>query len=129
MPRLEVAIVDRDGAARVVNAARPATLVAFEDEHEGKMMPETIREIAWVVHHALGVEQPLDEWLATLEDVSAQADDVGRAKRIIGGDERARQEALGELPIADEEEAGPARPPPDDPAVAQLEEVTAGGRS
>jgi hypothetical protein len=114
----------------VVNAARPATLVAFEDAHEGKMMPETIREIAWVVHHALGVEQPLDEWLATLEDVSAQAEDVALARRIIGGDDDARKIALGELP-REEPPAGEeddAERPPTDPAVEQLEVAAGGGR-
>jgi hypothetical protein len=96
--RLQVAIIERDGSAQIVNAARPATLVAFTDAHEGKVMPETIREIAWVVHHSLGIEQPLDEWLATLEDISALPDDVALARRIIAGDEDARKIALGELP-------------------------------
>ena len=127
MPRLEVAVIDRDGEAVVVNAARPATLVAFEDAHDGKMMPETIREIAWVVHHALNLEEPLDEWLAGLEDVSAQAEDVALARRIIAGDEDAKRMALGELPRPEPEE-DEQRPPPEDPAVEQLEAV-AGGRS
>jgi hypothetical protein len=134
MPRLEVAVIDREGGATIVNATRPATLVAFEDAHEGKMMPETIREIAWVVHHALGIAQPIDEWLATLEDVSAQPEDVKLARRILAGDEDARKIALGELQpeesladkidAANEEDA--ERPPPD--VTADLEAV-AGGRS
>ena len=108
--RLEVAIIERDGTAQVVNAARPATLVAFTDEFD-KTMPETIREIAWVVHHALAIEQPLDAWLATLEDISALPDDVALARRIIGGDDEARKIALGELPN------------PDAPTLADLEGV------
>ena len=134
MPRLDVAVIDRDGAARVVNAGRPATLVAFEDAHEGKMMPETFREISWVVHHALAIEEPLNEWLDTLEVVSAQPEDVALARSIIGGDVRARKIALGELPPEEPEE--PEEPVqeddelgPPDPAAAQLEEVAAGGRS
>ncbi|HEY3020270.1 MAG TPA: hypothetical protein VGJ32_08760 [Solirubrobacteraceae bacterium] len=131
MPRLEVAVISRDGEATIVNASRPATLVAFEDAHEGKMMPETIREIAWVVHHALGIEQPLDEWLPTLEDVSAQAEDVALARRIIAGDEDARKIALGELPrpaASGDEGADDARPPPG-PAVEDQLGAVAGGRS
>jgi hypothetical protein len=112
MPRLEVAVIARDGSAKIVNASRPATLVAFGDEHEGKQMPESIREIAWVVHHALGVEQPLDEWLASLEDVSAMPDDLALARRIIAGDEDAKRYALGEL------EALPPATDPTPPAPA-----------
>lgn len=124
--RLEVAVIDRDGNATIVNASRPASLVAFEDAHDGKMMPETIREISWIVHHALGIEQPLNDWLATLEDVSADPDDVARARKIIDGDEHARRVALGE------EQEDDYRPPPvngGDPAMEQLEEAAAGGGS
>ena len=130
MPRLEVAVITRDGDALVVNAARPASLVAFSDAHEGKSMPETFREIAWIVHRALDVEQPLDEWLATLEDVSAMPEDVAVAKRILAGDEAARAYVLGELDELPD-------PTPTDPALAQLNGEpsgaltgeTSGGRS
>lgn len=122
MPRLEVAVISRDGDAVVVNAARPATLVAFEDAHDGKTMPETIREVAWGVHHALGIEEPLDEWLAGLEDVSAMPADVALAKRIVAGDEVARKIALGELPPEEETDNSP----PPEPA---MEEAIAGGGS
>jgi uncharacterized protein (UPF0147 family) len=131
MARLEVAVIDREGDAMVVNAARPLTLVAFEDAHEGKSMPQTVREVAWMVHHALAIEQPLDEWLATLEDVSADPDVVALARRIIDGDEQAKRQALGEEPPAAEpehEEGGNERPPPEsDPAVEQLTEAASGG--
>jgi hypothetical protein len=120
MPRLEVAVISRDGGARVVNAARPATLVAFSDAHDGKLMPETHREIAWVVHHALDVAEPLDVWLDSLEDVSAIDEDVKLAKRIIAGDEEAREVALGLRERPAEEEDAEASDPP-------LEEVSAAG--
>jgi len=127
-----VAVVDRDGQAIIVNASRPATLVAFEDAHPGKQMPSSIREVAWVVHHALGIEQPLDEWLATLEDISAVPEDVELARRVLGGDERARRQALGEIPRdePDEPEQGEevnGRPP--DPALEQAEAGIGGGSS
>src|SRR5262245_32346288 len=95
MPRLDVAVIHRDGSAEIVNAARPATLVAFSDAHDGKLMPETMREIAWVVHRARAIEEPLEEWLETLEDVSADDEDVRLARRIIRGDEAARDRYLG----------------------------------
>jgi hypothetical protein len=129
--RLEVAIIERDGTAQIVNAARPATLVAFTDEFD-KTMPETIREIAWVVHHALAIEQPLDTWLATLEDISALPDDVALARRIIGGDDEARQIALGEIENPNppdiegvmHDEAGENGGRPFDPALEQLTAAT-----
>lgn len=97
MPRLDVAVIHRDGSAELVNAARPATLVAFTDEHDGKMFPESPREIAWTVHRALGIDQELDEWLAGLEDISANPADVRLARRIIAGDAEAKAIALGEV--------------------------------
>jgi hypothetical protein len=128
MARLEVAVIDRDGSAMVINAARPLTLVAFEDAHDGKSMPQTVREVAWMVHHALAIEQPLDEWLATLEDVSADPDTVALARRIIDGDEHAKRQAIGEEPMPPAEEDGDERPPPEqDPAIAQLTEAASGG--
>jgi hypothetical protein len=115
MPRLEVAVVTRGGDAQIVNAARPASLVAFSDAHENKVMPETMREIAFVVHHALGVAEPLDEWLDTLEDVSAAPEDVERARRIMAGDEEERQRAIGELPPEEEKAHPPPEPEPEEP--------------
>lgn len=129
MPRLEVAIISRDGEAVVVNAARPASLVAFGDQFDGKMMPDNPREVAWLVHHALEVSEPLEEWLKTLEDISAAPDDVRLARRILAGDEEARQIALGELPPEEpeQEEEEPDDGPPPDPALEQLEGALAGG--
>jgi hypothetical protein len=104
MPRLDVAVITRDGDAEIVNAARPAALVAFSDAHEGKLMPETTREIAWLVHRTLGVEEPLEEWLETLEEISADDADVRLARRIIAGDEIARRIVLGEIAPDDDAE-------------------------
>jgi hypothetical protein len=130
MPRLEVAVISRDGSAKVVNVARPATLVAFSDKHPGKAMPETYPEVAFTVHHALEISEPLDEWLQSLEDISAQPEDVALAKRILAGDEQAKQIALGEIPKEEpeqeEEEEGDNSRPPTDPALEQLETITGG---
>jgi hypothetical protein len=119
MPRLEVAVVKRDGSAQIVNASRPASLVAFSDAHDGKVMPETIREIAFVVHHAMGLDEPLDDWIASLEDLSAFPEDVARAKRIIAGDEHAKRVALGEEEEEEEESSDPSQV---DPLVEQIDE-------
>ena len=107
MPRLEVAVIGRDGTALIVNAARPGSLVAFADAHEGKEMPTSPREVAWLVHHALGEERELTEWLDTLEDLSALDSDVRLARKIIRGDPEAKAKALGEY---DEDEDEPAEP-------------------
>ena len=124
MPRLEVAVIGRDGTALIVNAARPGSLVAFSDAHEGKEMPETPREVAWLVHHALGEERPLEEWLATLEDLSAQNADVRLARKIIRGDPEAIDRALGRYDPdedEDEDEAKPSEPEPETDAEAETE--------
>lgn len=119
--RLEVAVIYSDGTAEVVNASRPATLVAFSDEHPGKMMPESIREIAWVVHRALGITEEMDEWLLGVEDLSAAPEDVALARKVMGGDEEAKRMALGEIPRPSGEEVENGSPP--DPALAQLTEL------
>jgi hypothetical protein len=125
MPRLEVAVIHRSGDAQLVNASRPATLVAFADEFDGRMFPETPREIAWIVHRALGVAEPLDEWLEGLEDIAADPSTVKLAKRILAGDDEARAIALGE---ADPDE--PAEPMPDPTeAMALLAEIRGASRS
>jgi hypothetical protein len=118
MARLDVAVISRDGSALIVNATRPASLVAFEDTHDGKVMPETVREIAFVVHHALGIDEPLDEWLDSLESISALDEDVALARRIIDGDEHAKKIALG---LAEPEDSEAPDPTPTDPAIEQVE--------
>lgn len=75
MPRIEVAVTYNDGTREIVNAGKPAVLVAFGDEH-GHPGPESPREIAWLVHRALGVEEPLNEWLDTLDDLDGSEDAV-----------------------------------------------------
>lgn len=78
MPRIDVAVTYSDGTVEVVNAGRPAVLVAFGDEH-GKAAPETPREVAWLVHRALDVKKPLTEWLEELDDLDASDEAVESA--------------------------------------------------
>jgi hypothetical protein len=93
--RLYVALLRRDGSAEIVNASRPASLIAFSDAHEGKDSPDTPREMAWLVHHALGVETDLDAWLLEIEDMSPAPADLALARRIQAG-ETTLEEALAE---------------------------------
>jgi hypothetical protein len=86
MPRLYVAVLGRDGSAEIVNAGRPGSLVAFSDAHDGKVVPESTREIAWLVHHAFGITEPLDRWLDTLEDVSVQPEDLELVRKVQAGE-------------------------------------------
>jgi hypothetical protein len=86
MPRLYVAVLGRDGSAEIINAGRPGSLVAFSDAHDGKVVPESTREIAWLVHHALGIAEPLDKWLDGLEDVSVQPEDLEVARKVQAGE-------------------------------------------
>lgn len=99
MPKLEVALATVDGTRQIVNIGRPAVLIAFADEF-GKAMPglsdpridgdENVsvglsptvwREYAWCTHRALGIEQPLDEWVETLDELTAN-DDAVEALRV-----------------------------------------------
>lgn len=128
MPRLDVAVIHRDGSAEIVNAGRPATLVAFSDEHDGKMFPETPREIAWIVHRALGIDGDLDSWLETLEDISAQPADVRLARKIVKGDERARAIVMGEVEAEEGEDGATPTVDPSE-AVELLEQIRGAGRS
>ena len=73
MPRIEVALVYQDGRKEVVTVGRPADLIAFADKFEkvAPSEPYAIRELAWLAHRSLRVEQPLDEWIDTLEDITS----------------------------------------------------------
>lgn len=87
MPRIEVAIRLRDEAqAEVHNIGRPAALVAFGDQF-GKMSPNDYAEFAWLAHRAIvGKDGPsLDEWLETLDDLTA-GPEVEQIKRELRGD-------------------------------------------
>jgi hypothetical protein len=119
-----IAIFWRDRRVEVVNGNRPATLLAFAREH-GKDQPESYDEVAWLVHNALGVEQPLDEWVEGLEHLSAFPDDVALARRCIAGDEDAIAEAYGErepeLAPVDDVREGVQQDPTPPPVESPLE--------
>jgi hypothetical protein len=78
MPRIDVALVYRDGRREVVTVGRPADLIAFADKFEktAPSEPYAIRELAWLAHRALKVEQPLDEWVEELDERTGQEDVV-----------------------------------------------------
>lgn len=92
MPRIIVAVTDRDGEPQLVNIGRPAALVAFADKY-GKNVPEAYPEVAWLTHRALSIDTPLDEWLETLEDLTANDAEVERVDRELAG----RQTPLEQL--------------------------------
>jgi hypothetical protein len=74
MPRIDIALVYTDGRKEVVTVGRPADLIAFADTFEkvAPSEPHVIREAAWLAHHALHIEQPLDEWVQTLDDITTE---------------------------------------------------------
>jgi hypothetical protein len=119
MPRLDVAVFGRDGSAVLVNANRPAGLIAFSDAHDGKAFPDTPREIAWIVHRQLGVDTPFEEWLETLEEISPAPADLILARKIIRGEttlEAEHERELAELEAGEQEltaAATPAAPAPE----------------
>ena len=71
MPRIQIAVEYRDGRKENVTVGRPADLIAFADTFR-KIAPDAngpdlMREAAWLVHRALRVERPFDEWVDELE--------------------------------------------------------------
>jgi hypothetical protein len=78
MPRMEIALVYTDGRKEVVSVGRPADLIAFADEFEklAPTEPYAVRELAWLAHRALKVEQPLDEWVEGLDELTGADDEI-----------------------------------------------------
>jgi len=87
MPRIDVGLVYDDGRKQVVSVGRPADLIAFADTFDklAPSEPHVIREAAWLAHHALGVEQPLDQWVQTLEDITTDEDAVAEIRAELEG--------------------------------------------
>lgn len=81
MPRITV-VVERDGAATVENIGRPSGLVAFGDKW-GKSAPTTYGEVAWLAHRVLAAEVPFQEWLDSLDELTANDDVVERVQREL----------------------------------------------
>jgi hypothetical protein len=102
MPQIDVAVATRDGARRIVNVGRPGLLIAFADKF-GKTAPEPphiMRELAWLVHHELKVEQPLDEWVETLVELTDNQEDVARLRDEWEPDPREAVDGTGPPPPA-----------------------------
>lgn len=78
MPRFDVLLVADDGTHTIVNAGRPRALVDFSQEF-GHQEPRDVREVAWLVHSALRIDQPLDEWLDGLFLLTADDEDIDAA--------------------------------------------------
>jgi hypothetical protein len=71
MAKHQIAVEYVDGRRELVTIGRPADLIAFADKFE-KVAPDTsgpylVREAAWLVHRALRVDEPFEEWIETLE--------------------------------------------------------------
>ena len=79
MPRILVAVATAEGARAILNVGRPRDLIAFADAHVHNE-PQTIRELAWLTHHALNVEAPLDDWIDTLDELTAAEASVQRLR-------------------------------------------------
>ena len=56
-----------DGSFKIINPSRPKLLLAFELEHN-KPAPEGARENLWLVWHALGRPETLDDWIDTVDE-------------------------------------------------------------
>ena len=84
MPRIEVAVTPADGQVDVHNVGRPAVLAAFGDKF-GKTAPTTYSELAWLAHRTLARDEPLEAWLESLDELTADPRALARAKREVQG--------------------------------------------
>jgi len=85
MPRIDVALVFTDGRREVVTVGRPADLIAFADNF-GKIAPSephAVRELVWLAHHALKVDEPLDQWVEQLDDITSDEEGVAEVRAAI----------------------------------------------
>lgn len=82
MPRMDVAVATSDGTRLIVNAGRPGDLIAFADKFRkiGPDGPDTIRELAWLTWHTLGIEQDFLLWMKTLEELTPDPEEVERLR-------------------------------------------------
>jgi hypothetical protein len=87
MPRIDIALVYVDGRKEVVSVGRPADLIAFADKFDklAPSEPHAIRELAWLAHRALRVEQPLDQWVETLDELTGEDDVVAAMRAELDG--------------------------------------------
>jgi hypothetical protein len=69
--RVEIRVVYDDGTEEVIQAGRPAALIAFADEFE-KVAPDGVdvmREAAWLAHRALRTDEPFEAWIDRVAEI------------------------------------------------------------
>jgi hypothetical protein len=69
--RVEIRVVYEDGSEEVIQAGKPAALIAFADEFKKVAPdgPDVMREACWLAHHASGSELPFAEWLERVAEI------------------------------------------------------------
>jgi len=85
--RVDVALVFEDGQKEVVSVGRPADLIAFADEFQqsAPSEPYAIRQLAWLAHRALRVDEPLDSWVERLDDITGDETRVAEIRAELNG--------------------------------------------
>lgn len=99
--RLDVALVYTDGRKEVVTVGRPADLIAFADQFD-KLAPDgphAIREITWLTHRTLRSSVPLEQWIESLEDITADRDAVAEMRQELGAPDPTDAAAAEPTPI------------------------------
>ena len=113
MPLVEIGI-RVGGEWRVLAAGRPSDMIAFEDEYgvpgpdpeSGKMW----RQVSWLAHRIDAPLEPFDQWLASVEDITADPDQLVTIKAELAA-------KVNGAPTA----------PPDPPVSPTLEAATGAG--
>jgi hypothetical protein len=133
MPKIDV-LVARGDEEQIVAAGRPVHLIAFY-ERFGHDSPQNVPELAWLTHRALGVEEPLQEWVKTLDELTAAPIDVQKARARMHGEgeittPEAIRRAAAELGISEEQLAAASAgldPTTPTPVVGVLESARPSG--
>lgn len=124
MPRIDVALVFRDGRREVVTVGRPSDLIAFADNFDkiAPSEPHAVRELVWLAHRALRIDEPLDTWVESLDDITSDEEQVAEIRAELGESDpgEAAVEAASPTPIRPEAELPPTNDRPTESEVESL---------
>ncbi len=83
--RAKMIVTMDDGSVHEFNPNRPRLLLDME-KRWGVQTPERHEHVVWLAHHALKVDEPLDEWVDGVEDIVAMsAEEIAAAEAMDEG--------------------------------------------
>jgi hypothetical protein len=107
-PPTEVAVVMRDGTARIVDVGAPAQLVWLSDHYPDADLDRpglaAYAMTARLVHHVVDPERPFDEWIDDVELLADADEEVDRVRAQLAG----HGNGTSPTPAVDERAPAPA---------------------